>query len=151
MSRVHNGPPNVPALSQINPVHVIQSYFFTAQFKNVLTSMSRSSKWLLPPCHPITLCRHFFSLLATCHTHHIVLDLITLIIFSEDYKLWSSPLRSALQPPVKLHVFRSKYLPQYPNLGQSQICHFLRVRDSSQNYSSAYFNRYSDRRYTFQN
>jgi len=140
--RVHNGPPNVPALSQINPVHVIHSYFFTAQFKNVLTSMSRFSKWLLSSHHPTTFCMYFFPLLAACPTHLITLDLITIIISSEDYKLWSSPLCSLLKSLVKLHVFRSKYRPQHPILEQSQICHFLRVRDSWQNYSSAYFNLY---------
>jgi hypothetical protein len=48
------------------------------------------------------------------------------------------------QSPVTLHVFRSKYLSQHPILERSQICHSLRVRDSWQNYSSAYFNLYRD-------
>jgi hypothetical protein len=40
----------------------------------------------------------------TCPTNHTLLDLITLIMFAEKYKLWNSSLCSFLQP-----LLRSKY------------------------------------------
>jgi hypothetical protein len=36
---------------------------------------------------------------ATCSTHHILLDFITVIALCDAYELWSSSLYSLLQPP----------------------------------------------------
>ena len=43
--RVHNSPPTVPILNQINLVHAIQISLLKALFNIIIPSTPRSSKW----------------------------------------------------------------------------------------------------------
>jgi hypothetical protein len=61
-----------------------------------------SSEWLFPSCFQMNI---LYTLLISpipviCPAHFILPDLITLIIFSEAYKLWGFSLCSLLQPPA---------------------------------------------------
>ena len=50
--RIQNSPPPVSILSHIHPVHLYPSHFLEIHFNIILPSVSRFSKWFLPPRSP---------------------------------------------------------------------------------------------------
>jgi len=83
---IHNCPPPVPILSQLDPVHIPTSHLLKIHLNIILPSTPGSPKWSLylrfPHHNPA-----YASLLphsATCPVHLIPLDYITRTILGED-------------------------------------------------------------------
>jgi len=96
--RIHNSPPPVPVLSQINPVHVP-----ILLPENILSSHLRLGlpRGLLPSGFPTkTLYTPLHSPIHATFPAHLILDLNSRIIFGEEYRLLSCSLCNFLHSPV---------------------------------------------------
>jgi hypothetical protein len=99
--RAHKGPPQVPILSQINPVSTIPAYLSKIHFIIGLHSGLFPSDFPTKILHALLLS----PVRTTCSAQLMLLDLLILIILGEGYRLWSSLWCSFLQPPVTSLLF----------------------------------------------
>ena len=100
--RIHKSHQPVPILSHIKPVHapiqLLQYLFwYYAPFKSMPKPFPQF-------CHQNRLCMSSFTIRTTCSAHLTLLDVITRILFGEEYKSWCSTLHN-LHPVFYYLVF----------------------------------------------
>jgi hypothetical protein len=110
-TRSNTGPYPVPEESTPRP-HIL---FLKCPHINIIfLSMPWSRKWSLPfgffehMLHVFLIC----PIRVTCTGHLILFDLVTIILFAEACKLWSSSLLNFVRlrpppPPSQVHIFSS--------------------------------------------
>ena len=115
--RNHKGSPIIPILSRINPFPALIP--ISSRSIPILSSHLRLGlpKGLFPVGLPVKIFKALLpsSTLATCPAHLNLLDLITLTILGERYRLWSSwlwsllhsPFSSLLGPNIRLRILFS--------------------------------------------
>jgi len=126
--RVNKGPPLVPILSQMHPVHTPAPWFPRICSNSIFPSTSKSSSDLFPSGFPTEICIHFSSLIRATCTSYLIFGLISLIIFGKAYKSWSSSLCSLLQPPTTFSLLGPNILSTLSS-DTPNLCSSLSVRD----------------------
>jgi hypothetical protein len=110
---VHKSLPLDPVLSHVNPVHAWTPFFIICF--NIVFPLPWSLNGFFPSGFQTKILYAFltFPMHVTCPTHLILLELITFIIFDEEYKLQRSSLCSYLHSSVTSSLFKSKHSPQH--------------------------------------
>ena len=87
--RIHKGSPIISILSRINPTTRIDTYLFKFHSNIAFHLCLGLLKGLFPVGLPVKILKALlpFSILATCPAHLNLLDLISLTILGERYKL----------------------------------------------------------------
>jgi len=104
--------PLVPILSQMNPVQTLHPISASpiVIFSFHIHLYLQSGLFYLGFLTKILFASIIFPMHATCSAHLILHDLITVVAFGEDYKLWISSLFSLLQNLVTCLPLRYRIL-----------------------------------------
>jgi hypothetical protein len=140
--RIHNSPPLVPILIQINPVHSPTSHLILS----IHLCLGLTNRLRFPHQNPVYTSPR--PIRATCPAHLFFLDLITRTILGEQYRSLGSSLCSFSPLSFYLVPPRPKYSPLHPILKHLQLTFLPQCKRPSftpiknrQYYSSIYLNR----------